>query len=549
MTRLTDQDVSTVMGANPLPPPHVHIEPPASAWLTGLSREFVCEESSTQHCTGGERDAAGSASSLLEICGYAPLDSYRPVIATGHQTWHWHPGILAKYFAAVEVAKRVGGQVLNIWIDQDPTPALHLEVPVEEVGRLSVDTVELADLPVDVPIGVLPPVDVNQIVEALGMKQTSRVGGGPESPQATYLATDLKPLIEAWQGAASNASPWHGKGGGISETLAKSTLADQVGDVLLQLMRPYTGPIASVKASQLMNTPQAHGWIDRMMSDAPSCVAAYNTAARRYPEARVATLRVELDRVDGPPRVELPLWWIGKNPARPLRQRVFVELGQDPPRLILEDGQPVTWPVGHIQSHTRIDGLGLAPRALLLTALVRTYFCDLFIHGRGGGHYDQVMELWWEGWLGSNVQLAPRVTVSADAYLPFDAPVVDEYALQRAQWRVAHLPHNVDRALDISVLNADERALINRKRDLLTHMNDDRDRGRRFEAFNEIHQINAKLAHAHSGLLEQAQRELDRCRLGVMNRTVAGKRDWCFGLYPPSQLSQLQELVNRSFDL
>ena len=41
----------------------------------------------------------------------------------------------------------------------------------------------------------------------------------------------------------------------------------------------------------------------------------------------------------------------------------------------------------------------LMPRALLLTLLLRSFACDLFVHGLGGEIYDPAMEAWVAPWV------------------------------------------------------------------------------------------------------------------------------------------------------
>ena len=46
------------------------------------------------------------------------LDTSRPIIATGHQTLLWHPGILVKYLAADAVARAEDFATANLIVDQ-----------------------------------------------------------------------------------------------------------------------------------------------------------------------------------------------------------------------------------------------------------------------------------------------------------------------------------------------------------------------------------------------------------------------------------------------
>src|ERR1044072_2895037 len=66
------------------------------------------------------------------------------VIATGHQPWLWHPGVLAKDLAASRVAQERGARWFHVVVDHDVEDPLRLELPVCRAGRLEVETLSLA---------------------------------------------------------------------------------------------------------------------------------------------------------------------------------------------------------------------------------------------------------------------------------------------------------------------------------------------------------------------------------------------------------------------
>ncbi len=414
------------------------------------------------------------------------------VIATGHQASLWHPGILAKYIAMQVAAQRFGASTKQVVVDQDAHEALKLTVPVERNGRLSVVDVQLADDDSAIPTGCQPPVDPAKVLATLG--------SGPPG-----VAVDSAALIDAY-----------------TDLPPCTTLAQQTSTVLDRLMSPYLTPAPKVFASDLLQMPDAQRWLRRMIEEAQVCVTAYNRAVAAHPEAGVAPLLVERDRV------ELPIWLL--RWGRP-RRRVYADLADSSggERLTTADGETIA-----------LDAAGgdlkLAPRAVMLTAVVRTIGCDLFIHGKGGAVYDRVTQQWWQDWLSE--QLAPIAVVSADVELDLDVPMADAAAVDRAAWWAHHLPHNLDRALDL------DGAAVRRKRQLLAQMNDDQDRTRRAAAFAELHRINAAFAVEHRDAVNEAQDQLDQVRIGAANRKIADRRDWCFALYRPRQLDALVQALS-----
>ena len=424
---------------------------------------------------------------LPDALGLAPM----PRVVTGHQAQLFHPGILAKYIAA---AQAYGGSlpIVNVVVDQDAYDPLRLDLPRQEGDRLAVDTRPLAPVVPQVPIGCQPAADVARVRQALEAI----------SPQTLPLRQALMDAFEA--------------------VGRPRTLAQQMAGVLAIAMRPWCAPSAAPRewithtyASALLQDHAAEV-VGELLRDADRAARLYNNAVVQHPGAGITPMRIE------PDRVEVPMWrlrWM-----RP-RERVFVDRADSKPIFTTEAGE-------------LIDNHGeLAPRALLMTALMRRPTnSDLFIHGTGGWVYDLITERWWAAWRGE--ALAPMACVTADAYLDFQTPVNDQAALSRAVWHRHHLKHNVDRYAATDHPEADY-PLVERKRDLLAHMDDDRDRARRRAAFDELHRINAELCDACPQVIRGAEAALDRTRAGLANRAIATRRDWFFGLYPAATLDRL----------
>jgi hypothetical protein len=419
-----------------------------------------------------------------------------PIIATGHQPTLWHPGILAKDLAADALAKHVGGSTLHVVVEHNPLGPVTLDLPTRQGQRFGVNRFVLGDPPAGhaTPPNRAPTLDRNQVAQ-----QLSGLGASNELP---FVRDGLRRIAEAYATA------------GEHEHLAAQTTA-----ALDALKRPYlNGPMPTRPSSDIVTKH----FVDRLLSDPVGCVRSYNRAALAYPDAGIRPLYLGRDVV------EAPLWAQGEGVSVP----VFIDLG-DSERPFL------------FTQHEQIDLTGpealayLRPRAITLSALMRSEHCDLFIHGTGGGVYDQVTERWWRDWVGET--LAPMAVVSADVYLPFDAPLATRDELTQAQWFAHHLPHNVDRYTDAE--DDAEAALIREKQRLLDHMDDDRDKRRRSKAFQRIHAINAELCAHHQAKLAEAAERLKQTRVGVANAAIARRRDWCFALYPPDSLRALRNTV------
>ena len=494
-----------------------------------------------------------------------PIPTARRPIWTGHQATLFHPGILAKYHAAAAAARVAGlagaslqsvGQhpadgggagggggvgVAQVLVDQDVYDPLRLRVPTREGDRLGVQTVSLdggkptgSTAAVEgVPVGMRPPVATTRI--AAGLKAW---------PGHAAFRPDSARWLEAFDQARREAD----------------TLAQQMEGVIARLlpggaMSDHPGPAVyggGVPASTLLQREQP--LLDRLLHDAARCVRHYNAAVAQHPAAGMSRLSVQ------PDRVEVPLWalrWM-----KP-RRRVYVDLADHQPLFITEDGEPLG------------PGVTLAPRALLMTAILRRPDrCALFIHGTGGWAYDRITEDWWRAWHADQPptaatekrdpapahrvigapgprrtaadrpadagKLAPMAVVTADLQLSFDqVPVNGRERLRDAVWFRHHLPHNLDRVLDLDPGDPRVRA----KRELLATMDQDRDKPRRRAAFTLLHRLNEELAQRHPDALADAERSVAAARAGLANARIAGRRDWSCLLYPPASLAELWDAV------
>lgn len=434
-------------------------------------------------CADDRRALIQAVNHNADRLGTATLepDPATPLIATGHQAFLWHPGILAKDIALRAAALRFDAQCFHLIVDQDVHEAWHAEQPVVQGDTARVERLELATTTAAVPTGQQPPADITP--NAL--------------PQIDDALIDAPPT---------------------------RTLAEQLAVVLDWLKQPIVEAIPIAFTSDLARLPAFHRLVDAMLNDPVGCVEAYNTAVKAHPEARAQPLARRDDRV------ELPLWslaWL-----KP-RTRVYADPG-NPGTPLDASGQP-------------LDRGTLAPRALAMTALLRSALVDLFIHGLGGAKYDRITDHWLEHWAPSplrqsrsGIDLAPATAVSADLHLDLPVPVASPDELRHATWLAHHLPHNLDRRLPA---NQTDPALVKRKADILQHMDDDRDPKRRATLFAELHAINDRLAAEHPQPLRDAQAQLQRARAGIHNHDIATKRDWPFPIYPQPKLQALADAI------
>ena len=456
----------------------------------------------------------------------APDAPDAPVVMTGHQLEWWHAGILAKFLAGDALATRAakGGagpsrrfQRLWVAVDQDDNDPGVLRVPVVRAGG---------------PGGASPGVVEWNVFTSRAPAGHAPIGFRPVSGVSPVPA--LEPGARAASGVAEERLSdlrdrlARGAGAGVS-------LADQIARAICPAGWSY------LRASDLLRWSPARSLVAQMASDARACAGAYNRAVRERPEAGLTLLSVPTSDDE----IELPLWVVeragGGKGATPeggfVRRKALV---RDLRRWL--DAAP---------NAAATDGPALAPRALLMTTILRWWACDLFIHGLGGEVYDPVMEAWLAEWLGGgggkSPRLAPAVTVSATLRLRFDGlensqlPTLED--VTGASWTAHRARH--DPAL------LDDPSAVERKRALVAQIASLRSRARRDSGaraerralYRELHALLDASRRSHADALESLTRRAALARERLEEARLLSDRTWWWALHAPADLERLRREI------
>jgi hypothetical protein len=264
------------------------------------------------------------------------LDVERAVIATGHQTLLWHPGILSKFLVVEAFAKRHDLGRANLIVDQHAEGFGSFDIPIRRSeGALGVRRIELCRPRKDVPMARHEPFTPLPL------------------PQPLLAAL---PSVEVGARSIFDA---------VSAHRNESNAAMQMAQALEDLMEPWCQPMPGVCSSDLVRTGLARAMLQEMARDPQRCAESYNRAVLSLPEVGVPTL-------SSGDYVELPLWRI-----RPDGRRM---------RAYDNDVEQAIGGGGSLGESAKSKA-ELLPRALFMTVLVRLCMCDLFIHGTGGANY------------------------------------------------------------------------------------------------------------------------------------------------------------------
>jgi hypothetical protein len=407
------------------------------------------------------------------------------VVMAGHQAEFWHPGILAKWFAMHAVVRQLRARGLAAhaaWlvVDQDANDPRRLAFPARVGDAPGSELWTLGQGIPEVPTGSSPPI---------------APGAPPEAAASSPCARELARIAELLRSRAGEPD-----------------LASQFTGALTDDLSAWTGPASIVRATALSRTTLMINLIRWLDADAPAAVLAYNAAAITEPGADVRPLQVD-ERAG---KIELPLW----------------RVQQGVPRARVHAGEV-----------SQIPADQLAPRAILMTALVRLAACDLFIHGLGGERYEHVTDRWLASWLPVE-RPAPVAVASATRFMPGLAgasPPPTPEEIRDAVWRAEHARN--DPAMVGDQTGAAQKAA------LLRELREARTKGPKREAFLKMRRALEEAAARNAAALEVLDARAARLRQRAAESAVVYRRDWPAALYPKDAIARLRRDIDGAFGL
>ncbi len=419
-----------------------------------------------------------------------------PLVLSGHQAELWHCGILAKHFASLAMRDRLrrGGltDACCAWlvVDQDEGGKRGLRIPVRDASGALRESwwafaVERDDGLARTAAG-MPATDVMEWRAKPGERAAlSCISDGITA--ARRALNDSRPTSESWAQQASRAAE--------------------------SLISPVGEAPNFIYESRISGTDFFRRIIDSLASCGKDFIRTYNAASREAPDAGLRPL----DESKG----ELPLWEVVGG----IRRRLF------------------------LNDVSRKEPASIAPRALLMTAIMRAAGCELFIHGTGGGIYDRATEAWVRDWpapLASILRemgggLAPMVVASADVRLPLaEASLPEESDIARAVWLAHHARH------DPALLGDPDAA--KEKAGLVRRIAEQRRLGQHPRAeFSAMQTLLRRVRTNREALLRQFTQDGAALAAKRSESKRANDRNWSFALQPASSLGALRDAYAGAF--
>ncbi|MFO1063962.1 MAG: hypothetical protein U0892_08875 [Pirellulales bacterium] len=307
----------------------------------------------------------------------------RPWLVAGHQPELFHPGVWFKNFVLSRAAEQTGYLPLNLVIDNDLCRSPGIKVPTrrpihdrpEEVNRLRTESVLF-----DGPAAGIP-------WECRALVDESCFRSFPERVRDVLASEITEPLISRlWPAVIESLTRTGRLGAALAE--GRHGLEADLGLKTLEL------PLSRVCRSAAFARFSLE-----ILSRIDAFQRSYNTQRSGYRQAN--SIRNEAHPV--PALTAKAGWfeapfWVYRFSA-PTRRRLFVKLQGDD--LLLSD--QAGWQTsieGPLHSDDAVaqwqelsfDGAFVRPRALITTMFSRLALADIFLHGIGGGKYDQITD-------------------------------------------------------------------------------------------------------------------------------------------------------------
>jgi hypothetical protein len=293
------------------------------------------------------------------------------LIATGHQAELHHPGVWAKNALIDAVAAKSGGRAFHFAVDTDEPKHLSLRWPGGAAPLTDDASTERAQWS-----GLVAPPSPAHLARIDA--QFAQISGN----------WNFHPLVPEFLGTLRRLA--------LSSANLPSALTESLHQLDWELGLRYDAMIVSPIC---LSEPYLV-FVHHLLARAEQFGADYNATLERYrlenkiraPGRPMPNLKISADSC------EVPFWL--DSLAAGTRSRATVARSGDVWALRSSNGDEFHFDpaadgweaAGRLLLWLRSQGLRLSPRALTLTAILRLLVADQFVHGIGGGQYDQVLD-------------------------------------------------------------------------------------------------------------------------------------------------------------
>jgi hypothetical protein len=441
-------------------------------------------------------------------------------ILAGHQPELFHPGVWVKNFALNNLARHHGATPLNLIVDNDNAKSTTLRLPTWKNDSGLDAWPHLVQVPFDRRDGEVPYEERPVHDEALF---------------AGFTAT-VNDVVANW-----SFRPFLGKFWPEVIRQAKRTplLGERLASARRTFERQWGCHNLEIPVSIMSGTQAFAYFLLDLLDRLPTVHEHYNAVVREYRLQHGIRSRHHPvpDLGQDGAWLEAPFWAWRQGQNR--RQRLYVR--SDSEMVNLRAG-PESWPSlpgptrnppqARLESlkALRAHGYKIRPRALSNTLFARLFLADLFVHGIGGGKYDELTDEVMRRVYG--LEPPGFLVLSATLLLPFPRRSCTEddcrnlsHALRDLTWNPQrHLPENPQ----------EEAQKLAREKNLLIDQKGMDGRQR----YHQLREVTGRLRGLLAAEEQILQEKVSLCRHQVETNAILGRRDFAFCLYPEETLRE-----------
>jgi hypothetical protein len=409
----------------------------------------------------------------------------------GHQPELFHPGVWLKYFVMSQLANKRNAVALNLIVDNDVPKSAAVRVPVWRPG-IAAEDVTITHIQFDSPPGDVP-------YEEWYPRDAELFESFPNR---------LKAATKEWPFEPIGVPRWN---------VRERHIVKMLSTIRHDHERKWGLRNLELKVSQLCSTETFVGFVHAIVEDTPRFHECYNSAVRAYRAVNKIKSRHHPvpDLASDGDWLEAPFWcWTSDEPHR---QRPFVRQ--------TAQGLRLRW--GRHESNWPNSDVKLRPRALTLTLFVRLALADSFIHGIGGGKYDELTDAISTSYFGA----APPayMIVSGTLRLPFPQFPTRPSDTMTALRRERDVQWNPHRHIAMPELAAERSKLLTMPVET---------RLQRRERYTALRRNLSRWQSAMASSLLDAQSERVRVDAEQGANAVLGSREHSWALYPEEMLRE-----------
>jgi hypothetical protein len=437
-----------------------------------------------------------------------------PIIMSGHQPTLFHPGVWFKNFALSKIAKNNDAIPINLVIDNDVAIGSTIRVPLFDASN---NQVSYQSIDFDQAGGGVP-------YEQLSLADPSRFDSFPSRVSECIRPLVATPCVnKLWMHASFARQRSENIGTIFAE--ARHSLETQCDLETLEVPLSKLCETAAFAEFALIILDELHYFHRCYNASVQDYRLAHKIRSASHP---VPNLRTSEDWL------EAPFWIYGNDD--PKRRPAWVK--RSGAKLSISDGgsrersMTLTDPCKSAESLLAITDpqFKIRPRAILTTMYARTILSDLFLHGIGGGKYDQLGDRIFQSFF--QINPAKFVVISATATLPYSKQhrsVGNLHTIQRSIRDTIYQPETFTDEIDLPV------EIIEQKRALLRQIPE---KGHRKQWHSEIERLNEQLASYLASKQSELRASLQQHRSETNTERILANREYSFCLFNLNYLNQ-----------